>query len=134
MKLFILCMALVLAAVEVKSDKKEELRNVEKVCREENNITEEELQSAVKSGFKEEPREALKCYMKCILEKLGQWKNGAFEENVAKKFLQDIPALKDHQDIIEKTLNECKIQKGVNECDTAYLISKCFMERNPRVM
>lgn len=74
---------------------KEELRKVELACREESHVTESDWDSLFKGEWKEEPKEALKCHMKCVMEKQGQWKNGAFDENAAKNYLQDIPALKD---------------------------------------
>ncbi|XP_065369288.1 general odorant-binding protein 56h [Calliphora vicina] len=131
MKFYILFIALVMAVVQVKSDMKEELRKVEMACRQESQVTEADWDSLFKGGWKEEPKENFKCHMKCVMEKHGQWKNGAFDENAAKKYLQDIPALKDHQEIIDQTMADCKTKKGGNDCDTAYLITKCFFEHKP---
>lgn len=103
-------------------------------CLEETKANQDELKSFFKGELKGEPKEALKCHLKCFMEKQGQWKNGAFDEKSAIKYLQNIPALKDHQDAINKAMNDCKTQKGSNECDTAYLIMKCLGEHKASIM
>ena len=68
------------------------------------------------------------------MEKQGEWKNGAFDDNAAKKHMLTIPGLKDKQDEVNKAVDECKTKKGSNECDTAYMITKCFSESKAHVM
>lgn len=64
--------------------------------------------------------------MKCLMEKHGHWKNGAFDDYKAKKGKQVIPRIKVRQEVIIKAINKCKTNKGSTECDTAFIIAKCL--------
>ncbi|KAI8123860.1 General odorant-binding protein 56h [Lucilia cuprina] len=134
MKIYILLVALVLAVAQVQADLKEEMRKLDMACREESNVSEDELKSFFANQMKGEPKDTLKCHLKCFMEKQGQFKNGALDENAVKKFLEGIPSLKDHQDIINKSIDDCKNIKGSSDCDTAYLVIKCMNEHKAMLM
>ncbi|XP_037828672.1 general odorant-binding protein 56h-like [Lucilia sericata] len=133
MKFYLLFMVVILAAGQVKSDMKLDLSKVDMACREETQVSENEIKRFFQNDMKE-PKEAIKCHLKCYMEKYGQWKNGAFDEEAAKKFLHNIAATEDEKDVINKTIDDCKTKKGSSECDTAYLITKCMTEYKAVVM
>ncbi|KAM7342270.1 odorant-binding protein 56h [Cochliomyia hominivorax] len=134
MKFYILFIAAVVMVAQVKCDMKEDFHKADMACREESKVSEDELKTYFKGEMKEEPKDALKCHLKCLMEKQGHWKNGAFDENAAMKFLQAIPSLKDQQDAINKAMMDCKSNKGANECDTAFMIIKCMAEHKASMM
>ncbi|XP_037828669.1 general odorant-binding protein 56h-like [Lucilia sericata] len=134
MKFYIMLMAAVLAVAQVQADMKEEMRKLDMACREESHVSADALKSFFSNNMKDEPTDAIKCHLKCFMEKQGHWKNGAFDENAVKKFLQGIPSLKDQQDAVNKAIDDCKNQKGSSECDTAYLITKCMTEHKANLM
>lgn len=108
---------------------KEDLHKLSEACSQETNVSEEEMKKFFIGGLKDEDaKDNLKCQMKCIMEKKGHFKNGALDADATKKFLDSIPEAKDHQDMINKAITECKDKKGANDCDTAYLITKCMAE------
>lgn len=98
-------------------------------CRAETNASEDELKTFFKGDLKDAPN-ALKCHLKCLMEKQGHWNNGGFDSATALKQLQEIPNLKDQLKEITKVVSECKDKKGSDECDTAYLVTKCIIEHH----
>ncbi|XP_037828671.1 general odorant-binding protein 56h-like [Lucilia sericata] len=133
MKFNILFIGVIVAIVQVKADMEEEFDQVNMACREETQVSEEDLNSFFQN-YNIKPQEAIMCFLKCNMEKQGYWKSGAFDEIAAKEFLLDMPELKDQEDAVNKYIDDCKNQKGSTECETAYLITKCMTEHEALIM
>nr|BAS69444.1 odorant-binding protein 4 [Delia platura] len=125
--LYICVVAVIMGVAQVQCDMKEDMHKLSQACVTESHATDEEITNYFKNGMKDEDaKDNVKCHMKCMMEKQGHLKNGAVDEEAVKKTLQSIPALKDHQDEINKAIADCKSKKGANDCDTAYQITKCM--------
>lgn len=92
-------------------------------------VTNEELKKFFQNGMKyDAAKENIKCHTKCLMQKHGVWKNGAFDAEAKAKELMQIPKLKEHEVQIKQALSNCKNEKGANECDTAFKITMCLKE------
>ncbi|XP_011180828.2 general odorant-binding protein 56d [Zeugodacus cucurbitae] len=100
------------------------------ICNKEHGVTNTELKQFIDS--KMDPAKAtnpIKCHMKCVIEKLGFYKNNMLDEALAAKFFKEHN--KDQQanvETIKQTIQKCNQMKGADPCDTAYQIVTCFVK------
>ncbi|XP_023302697.2 general odorant-binding protein 56h-like [Lucilia cuprina] len=132
MKFNIFLIGLIWAIVQVKADMEDELDEVDMACREETQVSEDELNSFFEN-YEKQPQESIMCFLKCYMEKKGYLKNGVIDETAAKEFLLSIPEFKDQEEAINKSIDDCKNEKGSSECETAYLITKCMTEHEAMI-
>ena len=105
------------------------IRESFKACLSELKIGEADLKEFMEGGYKNaDAKDNLKCHIKCVFEKEGQWKDGAFQAEAAIKKIREDEALKDHVANLEGAINECKTLKGTNDCETALKISLCIKD------
>lgn len=77
-----------------------------------------------RSGKFTNSSESLKCYVKCISEKAGFFKDGEFTDDKIKKVYSNSP----EKDEILAAYEGCKKVKGENECDTAFKANECVFK------
>ncbi|XP_037952524.1 general odorant-binding protein 56h-like [Teleopsis dalmanni] len=98
-------------------------------CMEETKISRDELKAFYANGSKSaDAKDNIKCYMKCMMEKMGHLKNGVFDDASAARSLKNWPQLKDHQAEVDEAIQDCKKEKGANDCETAFKITMCLKE------
>lgn len=76
----------------------------------------------LRSGSIENPSQNLKCFNRCILEKMGVMKEGKLQDDK----VTDIFNKNQNKDDAIHTYNECKSMKGENDCDTAFKVMMCL--------
>lgn len=109
------------------------LKELIETCSKETGVPSEELQQFLDSEM--DPAEAtngIKCHMKCVLEKIGLYKNNMLDEALTIKFFKDNN--KDQPvdvEALKQSVQNCNQKKGVDPCDTAFQIAKCFMSQHP---
>uniref|UniRef100_T1GB47 Uncharacterized protein n=1 Tax=Megaselia scalaris TaxID=36166 RepID=T1GB47_MEGSC len=80
--------------------------------------------SELKKVQLDDPTEKLKCFIRCLFEKGGFFKDGIFVDEKVKEFLNK-QAQKEH---MLAAYDDCKNIKGTNDCDTTFKMFLC-MER-----
>lgn len=66
----------------------------------------------------------VKCYLKCVSEKSGFFKDGKYVEEKMKALYSASPK----KDILLPAFEECKKLKGANDCDTVFQVRLCTMK------
>lgn len=76
----------------------------------------------LRGGNIENPSQNMKCFHRCVMEKLGIMKEGKLlDDKVTEIFSKN-----ENKDDNLRTYNECKSMKGANDCDTAFKIITCM--------
>lgn len=76
----------------------------------------------LRSGNLDNPSDNMKCFHRCVLEKMGIMKEGKLlDEKVGEIFNKN-----QNKDNALHTYNECKTMKGTNDCDTAFKVIMCM--------
>lgn len=90
-------------------------------CMDHEKVELEELGKS-RSGSLENPSQNLKCFYRCIMEKMGIMKEGKLlDDKVAEMFNKN-----QNKDDALHVYNECKSMKGANDCDTAFKVTMCL--------
>lgn len=93
-------------------------------CADEENLNLEEL---TKGGVLENASKNIKCFHKCLMEKLGIFKDGQLVEE---KILSDISKIPDNQKL-KNRFELCKLEEVTEDpCDTAYSYFLCMVKNN----
>lgn len=79
----------------------------------------------LRSGKFNNPSDKLKCFVKCLLDKGGFFKDGKFVDDKVQDFYSKSPK----NGAILAGYEECKNIKGANECDTAFQVKQCMIKR-----
>lgn len=80
-----------------------------------------------RSGNVDNPSHNLKCFNRCVLEKMGVIREGNFmDAKVTEIFNKN-----QNKDDALHVYNECKSLKGENDCDTAFKLSVCLNKGIP---
>ncbi|XP_034650883.1 general odorant-binding protein 56h [Drosophila subobscura] len=122
--LFCAALAMFLAVVQCDAD----FRAIMQQCMQTTQVTEADLKDFMASGMQGTPKENLKCYTKCLMEKQGHLVNGQFNAQALLDTLKNVPQIKDKMDEITSGVNACKDIKGTNDCDTAFKVTMCLKE------
>lgn len=76
----------------------------------------------LRSGNVDNPSHNMKCFSRCIMEKMGIMKEGKLlDDKVMEIFNKN-----QNKDDAVHTYNECKSMKGANDCDTAFKVTMCM--------
>ncbi|KAH8270844.1 hypothetical protein KR018_006825, partial [Drosophila ironensis] len=105
-----------------------DFRQIMQQCMQENQVTEADLKEFMASGMQGTPKDNLKCYTKCLMEKQGHFANGQFNAQAMLESLKNVPQIKDRMEEITSGVNACKDIKGTNDCDTAFKVTMCLKE------
>lgn len=98
-----------------------------KACLDEAKVSEDELKQFIQNGMNvNEATENIKCHTKCLMQKLGMWKDGVLDADAKAKELMQLPKYSGHDAEIIQIVNNCKNEKGANECDTVFNIAMCI--------
>ncbi|XP_037953320.1 general odorant-binding protein 56h-like [Teleopsis dalmanni] len=127
MKVKLFYTAIVVLIASVISD--DNLDKIYKECYTESSVTKDQMTAFVNSGMKEQlATNEVKCFIKCVMEKHGAFKNGQFIAQEYAALLKSVPTYKDRAVDIDKAIKECNNLKGANDCDTAHKIATCITE------
>uniref|UniRef100_A0A1A9ZAN8 Uncharacterized protein n=1 Tax=Glossina pallidipes TaxID=7398 RepID=A0A1A9ZAN8_GLOPL len=124
--IYIVCLSLACYVALVFSSTKDDFEKILQSCREDTQINENDLRTL--SASPNDVSEGVKCYMKCVMEKQGHFKNGALLEEAVIKSVESSPADHNDQSQMAAIVKECKKEIGSNECETAFKVSMCLRE------
>uniref|UniRef100_A0A1A9X127 Uncharacterized protein n=1 Tax=Glossina brevipalpis TaxID=37001 RepID=A0A1A9X127_9MUSC len=124
--IYVVCLTLACYVALVLSTAKDDFEKILKSCRQDVPINDNDLRTLNSSP--NDVSEAVKCYMKCVMEKQGHFKNGMLLEEAVIESLQSSPDGQNDQNQMFAAVHECKTEKGTNECDTAFKVSMCLRE------
>ncbi|XP_018784464.1 PREDICTED: general odorant-binding protein 56d-like [Bactrocera latifrons] len=90
-------------------------------CLKETGASEEAIRALIK-GDDSQVDGKVKCFTKCMLDKLGYVENGKVNEEKVQNILGKLIGMEK----AKATQAKCNGLKGADECDTAYQIRKCY--------
>ncbi|XP_004517804.1 general odorant-binding protein 56h [Ceratitis capitata] len=127
-KIYLLTIMAALASVAV-SQLPADVEKYHRACLDESKVSDDELKQFFQNGMRaSDATENIKCHNKCMMQKMGIFKDGVFDADAKMKELMQNPSMKGHEAEIKQALNDCKNEKGANECDTSFKITMCLKD------
>lgn len=93
-----------------------------KECTDKEKPNQAEIDQIFNGKLTTNPADNTKCFMKCVVEKPGVFKDGNFVDDKVKALYSAAP----NKDFIWKIYEGCKVQKGANDCDTVFKVRLCM--------
>nr|QOE77715.1 odorant binding protein 56d-3 [Bactrocera dorsalis] len=102
-------------------EQKQKARALGTECLKETGASEEAIRALIK-GDDSQVDGKVKCFSKCMQEKLGFVENGKVNEEKVQNFLGKLIG----EENAKATQAKCNDLKGTDECDTAFQIRQCY--------
>lgn len=94
-------------------------------CGKQENIQPDEMTKMVNEGVIENSSQNVKCFHKCMMEKIGYFKDGELVED---KIVEDF-SKNSEKDKMNSWFIICKEEKGADPCDKAYNYLLCMIKQ-----
>lgn len=93
-----------------------------KECNEKEKPIQTEIDQIFSAKLTTNPSENTKCFMFCVVNKTGYYKDGKFVDDKVKALYDTAP----NKDAIWSAYQGCKNLKGTNDCDTVFQVKFCI--------
>ncbi|KAL5288579.1 Obp56g family protein [Megaselia abdita] len=95
-------------------------------CGKQENVKPEEMAKIAQEGIMENASQTQKCFHKCVMEKIGYFKDGMLVEDKIVGDFSKNPA----KEMMNTWFVACKEGKSADPCDTAYNYLLCMIKQS----